>query len=108
MASPTNLRMPIARDFFQTFSALGVSKNPWVLQGGIFQYLERFRGMADPVGYLSGGVDIEEFHSEMLDAVLAAKPKTMDRFQLQHAYLQMVFIFACAINAIQNGPPSET
>jgi hypothetical protein len=99
--------MPIARDFFQTFSALPISTHPWVLQGAIYNYLERFRGI-DPVRYLSSGIDIEEFHSEILDAVLAAQPKTVERFQLQHAYLQLVFIFACAVNVIQNGPVSAT
>lgn len=99
--------MPIARDFFQTFSALPLSTHPWVLQGAIYNYLERFRGV-DPSRYLSGGIDIEELHSEILDAVLAVQPQTTDRFQLQHAHLQMVFIFACAVNAIQNGPVSTT
>lgn len=38
--SPTGQRMPVARDFFQTFDKLDLSANPWVLIGSLAAYVE--------------------------------------------------------------------
>ena len=62
--SLTNQRMPIARDFFQTFDQLQINANPWVLQEGLLGYLAK-KGITDPGQYLRTGIDIEELHSQI-------------------------------------------
>ena len=41
--SKTGLRMPIANDFFSTFTRLEISGNPWVLIGNIIEYVVKYR-----------------------------------------------------------------
>ncbi len=62
-SSPTGHRMPIARDFFDTFDQLDISANPWVLIEGLLGYLMN-KGIVDPHAYLRSGIDIEALHSE--------------------------------------------
>ncbi|MEW5930034.1 MAG: hypothetical protein AB1941_21475 [Gemmatimonadota bacterium] len=105
-ASLTGQRMPIARDFFRTFQALDLYANPWVLRGHLIVYL-RETGR-DPDAYLAGNVDMEELHSEMEAEYLQAL-REGDPLRVQFAYkpyLELTFIFAAVVNAIQNGPVS--
>jgi len=108
-ASPTGQRMPIARDFFQTFDRLDISSNPWVLQEGILGYLTK-KGVTDPHAYLRSGIDIEELHSEIeavRDAAMQSGESPLDYYEPYRAYNELVFLFAAVINEIQNGPESE-
>ncbi|WP_201859384.1 hypothetical protein [Microvirga soli] len=107
-SSPTGQRMPIARDFFQTFDRLAISANPWVLQEGLLGYLLE-KGVPNPHDYLRSGLDIEVLHSEIEaardEAMRSGNP--MDFYYPYRAYNELVFLFASVINEIQNGPISE-
>lgn len=107
--SPSNQRMPIAKDFFPTFDKLQISANPWALQEGLLGYLAK-KGISDPNGYLRTGIDIEELHSQIesdRNKAIAEGRKFIDYMSEQRAYIELLFIFASAINEIQNGPVSE-
>jgi hypothetical protein len=100
--------MPIARDFFQTFEMLPIADHPWVLREGLIFYLEHVRRV-DPMDFLLSGIDIEELHSEILERLLASSrgQDNVDRIMLWRAYNELIYIFACCLNSIQNGPPSN-
>jgi hypothetical protein len=110
--SPTNAKMPIAKDFFQTFDSLKISSDPWVLIGAIINYLETTRSMT-PLqvhDFLRSGVDIEVLHSEIernRDELLAAANEASWMIPYK-AYNQLVFLFTSVINEIQNGPVSRS
>jgi hypothetical protein len=109
-ASPTGQRMPIARDFFPTFLELTISENPWVLMEGLIGFLRHEKGIADVLCYLSNGVDIEALHSEieaMRDDRLRGGGGMLDAYYSFRAFNELVFLFAAAINEIQNGPVSD-
>jgi hypothetical protein len=106
--SPTNQRMPIAGDFFQTFDQLDISANPWVLQEGLLGYLSN-AGIHDPGAYLRNGIDIEELHSQIeskRNQAIAEGCEPIKYMLEQRAYTELIFIFASVINEIQNGPVS--
>lgn len=107
--SPTGQKMPVARDFFQTFDALAISSNPWVLQEGLATYLMR-AGVDDIHGYLRSGVDIEQLHTEIEETRALAMAEAGDdffKFAIENrAYTELLFIFASVVNEIQNGPIS--
>lgn len=89
--SPTNVRMPISRDFFPTFEKLSIYEHPWVLRDGLIDYIVRVKG-EDPDVYLRSGIDIEKLYSEIeqtlneshgredIERVLAFKPYTQLTF----------------------------
>lgn len=62
--SPTGVRMPIAKDFFSTFSSLKISNNPWVLVDGLMDFIIRVKG-ENPAEFFSRDVDIEELYTEI-------------------------------------------
>lgn len=106
-ASPTGVRTPLARDFFETFDALWAYDNPWVHRHGLIGYLQEVKRV-DPGLFLRSGVDIEELHSEIQEALRRARdmrngPETIT---VRKAYHELVFLFAYVLNTIQNGPPS--
>lgn len=103
--SPVGERMPLARDFFETFNRLRLAGNPWVLIDKLCGYIIEIKD-ADPYTYLSSGIDIEELHSEIADYVETNKDDFLKQFVARGAYTQLVFIFATVINEIQNGPIS--
>lgn len=108
-ASPTNVRMPVAKDFFGTFDRLAISGNPWVLQEGILGYISA-KGVANPHAYLRSGLDIEAFHSEV-EADLTVALRSSDPIEWYfplRAYNELVFLFCSTINEIQNGPSSRS
>ena len=110
--SVTGERMPIARDFFPTFQRLDLYAHPWVLRDAVVHHLES-RGI-DADAYLGSGVDVEAFHSEV-EAIYheaLSRARTGGDFTEViwnfRTYTQLTFIFAAVVNAVQNGPPSET
>jgi len=107
-ASRTGVRMPIARDFFETFDQLAISTNTWVLQEGLIGYLDQ-RGI-EPFTYLRSGIDIEEFHSRVAKDLFAAKGSGQELAWIWpwKAYNELVFLFASVLNEIQNGPLSAS
>jgi hypothetical protein len=106
--SPTGVRMPIATDFFETFEKLPISDNPWALREALFEYLHFVKGV-DPYSYLKSGIDIEQLHSEIEEWIFESKKdeKPFERVAKFRPYNELVFIFAAAINEIQNGPISK-
>lgn len=107
--SPTGQRMPVARDFFQTFDRLEISRNPWVLRDKLAWYLTT-NGSRDPAALLRSGIDIEDLHSKIAEDMLAtiASEDPRQWGPPYSAYNELVFLFACVINEIQNGPVSRT
>jgi len=107
--SPTGQRMPLARDFFETFDQLDISANPWVLIEGLIGYIEEIHGRGSAFSYLRSGIDIEDLHSEIeqaRDAALAAED--VERWYFPYrAYNELVFLFSAVLNEIQNGPVSR-
>lgn len=105
--SPTGVRMPIARDFFETFDALDISANPWVLQEGLIGYLGQ-QGL-DAFTYLRSGIDIEDLHSTIARDLYTAKAsdEALAWVWPWKAYNELVFLFASVLNEIQNGPVSS-
>lgn len=100
--------MPIARDFFQTFFALEIATNPWVLRDGLIFYLSRICGIDDADAYLTSGVDIEAIHSEIALKLAEAErnPESFERILFSKAYTQLIFLFAATLNDIETGPVS--
>ncbi len=106
--SPTGVRMPIARDFFSTFSRLDISSNPWVLIDGLLDFVIRIKG-EDPAEFFSKDVDIEELYTEIEENLnlYIGEEATLERIRAFKAYTQLIFIFSATINSIQNGPVSR-
>jgi len=105
--SPTQMRMPIAKDFFRTFQCLAISENPWVLIGDILNVSKRDWGME--LGELfDTDTDIEEFHSYVEEKLLQSLfIESKEGFEYWKAYHQLIFLFASVVNEIQNGPTSN-
>jgi hypothetical protein len=103
--------MPVARDFFDTFELLPVSRNPWVLREGLTGYLHSEKGIPfdDSISYLTSGIDIEDLHSEIEAGLIDLIDSGGDPLSTFHyrAFNELVFIFALTANAIQNGPISS-
>jgi hypothetical protein len=107
--SPTGVRMPVARDFFETFDRLKISGNTWVLQEGLIGYLES-KGVANVVEYLRSGIDIEELHSKIGEDLtkVIGSDDVEEWIWPYKAYNELVFLFTSVINEIQNGPISNS
>ncbi|NYT42047.1 hypothetical protein HZY97_14855 [Sphingomonas sp. R-74633] len=107
--SPTAQRMPIARDFFDTFDKLTLSANPWVLIEGLVGYIEKKHGRGNAYAYLRSGIDIEDLHSEIEEArdrgLASGDPA--EWYLPYRAYNELVFLFSAVLNDIQNGPVSK-
>src|SRR5260370_9843215 len=108
-ASPSGLRMPVARDFFRIYEALPRRSNPWVLIHSIIGYLRFVRGINNPLDYLRSGIDVEQLNSEIEEDTLkpAEEHNSVQKSWCYSAYIQMSFLFSFVINEIQNGPVSE-
>ena len=106
--SPCGQRMPISRDFFRIWRELPIQDHPWVLQDALMAYVLREKN-ADPEAYLQSGIDIEELHSEIAERLWQAYPDSPQDaiFNFWKPYNELIFIFNCAINTIQNGPASK-
>lgn len=108
--SPTGVRMPIAKDFFDTFDKLDIAENPWVLQDGVLDYIMR-EYKKDPYMYLRSGIDIEDFHSDIEEKLRADIEENLENNSRKLAnfksFNQLIYIFSSVINEIQNGPVSK-
>jgi hypothetical protein len=107
--SPTGQRMPVARDFFETFDKLELSANLWVLIGSIVAYVEDELGAESAHAFLRSGIDIEDLHSR-IEADRDEKLRTKGLLAAMvpyKAFNELVFLFAAVLNDIQNGPPSS-
>ena len=106
-SSPTGYRMPIATDFFSTYSKLEISENPHVLVGAVVNYVQRTRGVR-PESFGSYEEDIEQLHSEIEDSLEEAlrSHNRTESLRLLSTSTQLVFMFVSVINEIQNGPVS--
>ena len=107
--SKCGARMPIARDFLETFARLPISEHPWVLTGNVLCYGRDHKGI-HLENFYNSGIDIEELHSEVETKMLAAfddcrtqRHSTPEAIILHGVYLQLVFMFAATVNEIQNG-----
>ena len=107
-ASPRGVRMPVSRDFFETFEKLPIFTNPWVLKEAVLEYLMRIKSV-DPLAYLRSGIDIERLGTEIEERLLDAleSGEQFDRVLALRPYTQLTCIFASVINEIQNGPISN-
>ncbi|XJF42668.1 hypothetical protein AB2E09_25660 (plasmid) [Escherichia coli] len=100
--------MPIAKDFFSTFSRLEISNNPWVLIDGLMDFIVRVKG-ENPAEFFSRDVDIEELYTEIEENLNLhiGEESTLDRVRAFKSFTQLIFIFSATINSIQNGPVSR-
>jgi len=111
--SLTEVRMPIAKDFFRTFNQLSISENRWVLIGDILNYLRDFHNIPW-TDFLNYDEDIELLHSEVeekLNYLLENKINVFgntDNMLIYKTYIQLIFVFTSVINEIQNGPTSSS
>lgn len=107
-ASSVCLKIPISRDFLQTFTKIPEYNNPWVLKFGLMDYLKE-QYLCDPLDILVRGVDIEDLHTEIEDlwrnALESGDRETFIKYT--KPYTEILFIFAMVLNSIQNGPVSE-
>ncbi|MGH9603309.1 MAG: hypothetical protein ACRD24_13075, partial [Terriglobales bacterium] len=106
--SPTGVSMPLARDFFEVFPQLEISRNAWVLVDAIFWFAEEKKGLSREQ-FLNSKPDLEAFHSEVEDALYEALDRGSQIDVLQYARVsnQLIFLFASVLNEIQNGPTSR-
>lgn len=114
-ASVTNVKMPIAKDFFPTFSKLSISENGWVLVGGLINYLKIYKHIKTDEEFGKLDMDIEILHSEIeqrLNDLLKSEEETEQIFSdinlCFKAYTQLIYLFTSVINEIQNGPVSNS
>jgi hypothetical protein len=109
--SKSKVRMPIAKDFFETFRKLKISENPWVLIGHIITYIAE-RNNADVLDFLNFSEDIEILHSEIQEKLYIALKRgnffsNEYDVRLLKAFNELIFLFVNVINEIQNGPISK-
>jgi len=112
--SASQVRMPIANDFFQTFRKLDIAENTWVLIGNILNYLKTYHHITSFESFDRYNIDIEQIHSEIelkLKEFLENTADSKDVFLGRHlcfkAYTELIFLFSSVINEIQNGPVSK-
>src|SRR5712671_5741158 len=105
--SPTGLEMPLAREVLETFERVPLSRDPLVLSHSVILYLKQTRGIPFEV-FLRSGEDIEDFHSEVLEASVRSVTEGDKVAQVMNysAYIQLTFLLAFTINQIQSGPIS--
>lgn len=113
--SKSKIKMPIAKDFFQTYNKLEVSKKPDVLVGDLINYLKKYHKMKTP-DFINYSEDIENIHSEISDKVISYAKENKHFFDgnnldekilATRAYMQVLFLFNSVINEIQNGDISK-
>ena len=114
-ASKTGKRMPMARDFFQTYNSLAIAADPRVLVDKVLLFGNEYLGL-DFDKMFSAQIDIEDLHSRIEEELASLRSsqhlpafgvKEVDLLFVSGAYDQLVFLFASVINEIQNGEPSE-
>lgn len=111
-SSPTGLHMPIANDFFSTYSKLPINYDPWALKTKLLWYL-KLRDGFDHLDLFDFNENIEDLHSEIqIQAYDIIKNYKQNESQKNRviigAYYELIFLFIAGINQIQNGPISQT
>lgn len=106
--SPTNCRMPISNDFFQTFNKLDISNDLRVLIGDIINICKEDFDI-DVMDFHTFSFDIEEFYTHIEQKLITQMQEgnIFDNIYYYKAYKQLIFLFTSVINEIQNGPISE-
>jgi hypothetical protein len=109
-ASWSGVNMPLANDFFRVFTSIRAAQHPWVMSGDVINYIRDTRGLR-PERFTEADFNIEEVHSEIQEAFLAALNSNDERAQLDRLHLhkvstQLTFLFAYVVNEVQNGPVS--
>ncbi len=101
--SPTSQKMPLAKDFFQTFNHLKISEEPMVLIGYLLNYLERYQGVK-PIDFMNYSVDIEQLHSEIEENLLLSIQQNDKEIIMRtfNAYNQL--IVSVNLNASSRSP----
>ncbi len=106
--SKSNIRLPLANDFFKTFNKLDISSKGWVLIGELLNYVKENRNIP-VVEFSTYNEDIEQLHTEIQEHYLNAIKN--DNFEeitkYGKAFSQLVFLFCSVINEIQNGNESK-
>lgn len=100
-ASGTDVRMPLARDFLQTFHKLPISANPWVLVGNVLHYARIHRNLS-PEQLFAAEIDIEDLHSEVETRMLGELMKCQTLRQLNPEAIQLHSVY------VQLSPSSRT
>jgi hypothetical protein len=99
--------MPIANDFFTTFSELDISADSWVLCGKTINYLRDQHGIS-PIEAFSKPMNIEALFSEISETLFQIPPgRSLERTLLHGIYTELIFLFAVTVNSIANGPISR-
>ncbi len=108
--SPSKQKMPLAKEVFQTFNKLSISKNPNVLIGKILNYLKIERNL-NYNDFSSFSEDIEKLYSEVETKLLESWNKEDGNNGKKNLYWstynELIFIFSSILNEIQNGPISK-
>ena len=115
--SPSGIRPPLARGFFETFHQLDISADPEVRIGDIVNHLRDVYGL-DVADFLAFNQDIEQFMTHLdiqlkfladLQArdIIQSSETLAQFYQSVRAYDQMLFMIAHVLNEIQNGPVSD-
>lgn len=110
--SPTGQFMPVANDFFSTYSKLPINFDPWALKDKLLCYLY-LRDGVDHLDLFDFNEDIEDLHSEIqIQAYDIIKNNRKDKSVVEQvilgAYYELIFLFIAGINQIQSGPISQT
>lgn len=106
--SKSGQRMPVAKDFFQTFNRLSISESGWVLVGHLLNYCRDRYGVPYDE-FEDFDVDIETIHSNVHQELLSAL-EAKDGLKLSEMWSinnQLIFLFASVLNEIQNGQQSR-
>ncbi len=106
--SPTNCTMPIANDFFETFTKLDICEDLRVLVGDITNIGKNDFNISI-FNFFASGIDIEDFFTHVENKLLKQmeEGKIQDNIYYYKSYLQLIFLFTSIINEIQNGPVSK-
>ncbi|MFK7884512.1 MAG: hypothetical protein AB8F26_10065 [Phycisphaerales bacterium] len=105
--SKTGQLPPLASEFFTIFNQLEVAANPFVRVGHIVNYVKRTRNV-EIYKFEHWNENIEDFLTELAERI--AELPAPNRGELSpewientRAFDQMLFLFECVLNEIQNG-----
>jgi hypothetical protein len=105
-SSKSGKRMPMARDFFQTYDSLPIAGDPRVLVDKILLFGKEYLGL-DFLQMFSANLDIEDLHTRIEEELLRLRSRAkmpdfgieeIDLLFVNGAYDQLIFLFASVIN----------
>lgn len=101
--SPTGVRPPLAKGFFEAFNKLDISGDRYVLIGDIVNYVRNTRGI-NPFQFSGWNENIEDFLTEIDEQTGTPQKALALPFPLRalysRTYNQMIFLFASVLNEI--------